>query len=99
MIAISKTLIQRMSRDFSNLSAICPAVAESSTNGAMNTAPARLTSVFGIERRQARGVESDEDDERVLVDVVVAGAEKLRPEERREAALAQEIELVARGMS
>ena len=46
MIAISKSLIQRMSRDFSNLSASCPAVAENSTNGAMNTAPARLTSAF-----------------------------------------------------
>jgi hypothetical protein len=47
MIAISKSLIHRMSRDFSTLSAICPEVADSSTNGAMNTAPARLTSAFG----------------------------------------------------
>ena len=46
MIAISKSLIQRMSRDFSSLSASCPAVAENSTKGAMNTAPARLTSAF-----------------------------------------------------
>ena len=46
MIAISRSLTCRMSRDFSYLSASCPAVAESSTNGAMNTAPARFTSVF-----------------------------------------------------
>ena len=46
MIAISKSLIQRIRRDFSSLSASCPAVAESSTKGAMNTAPARFTSVF-----------------------------------------------------
>ena len=47
MIAISKSLIQRMSRDFSNLSASWPAVAENSMNGAMKTAPARLTSALG----------------------------------------------------
>ncbi len=47
MIAISKSLIQRMSRDFSNLSASCPAVADRRTKGAMNTAPATLTSAFG----------------------------------------------------
>ena len=46
MIAISKSLIQRISRDFSNLSASWPDVAERSTNGAMKTAPARLTSVL-----------------------------------------------------
>ena len=66
----------------------------------MKTAPARLTSVFGVERGQRRGVERDEDHERVLVDVVVAGAQELRPEERREAALAQQVELVwARGVA
>ena len=47
MIAISNSLIQRISRDFSYLSASCPAVAENSTKGAMNTAPARLTSALG----------------------------------------------------
>jgi hypothetical protein len=47
----------------------------------------------GVERGEARCMERDEDHERVLVDVVVAGAQELRPEERREAALAQESEL------
>ena len=93
MIAISNSLIQRISRDFSTLSASWPAVAENSTNGAMNTAPARLTSALGIERGERRGMERDEDDQRVLVDVVVARAQELRPEERREAAFAQEVEL------
>ena len=46
MIPISKSLIHRMSRDFSSLSASCPADAENSTKGAMNTAPARFTSAF-----------------------------------------------------
>ena len=43
MIAISRILIHRISRDFSYLSASCPDVAENSMNGAMKTAPARLT--------------------------------------------------------
>ncbi len=43
MIAISKVLIRRIRRDFSYLSASCPAVAENSMNGAMNTAAAMLT--------------------------------------------------------
>ncbi len=47
MMTISKSLIHRMSRDFSNLSASCPAVADSRTKGAMNTAPATFTSAFG----------------------------------------------------
>ncbi len=47
MMAISNSFTHRMSRDFSNLSASWPEVAESSTKGAMNTAPATLTSVFG----------------------------------------------------
>ena len=46
MIAISKSLIQRMSRDFSYLSASCPADADSSTNGRMNTPAATFTSVL-----------------------------------------------------
>ena len=46
MMAISRILIQRISRDFSYLSASWPAVAENSMNGAMNTAPARLTSAL-----------------------------------------------------
>ena len=46
MMTISRILIQRISRDFSYLSASCPADAENSMNGAMNTAPARLTSAL-----------------------------------------------------
>jgi hypothetical protein len=45
MIAISSSLMARISHDFSSLSAICPDVADSSTNGAMNTAPIRLITV------------------------------------------------------
>ena len=41
------------------------------------------------QRGERRRLERDEDHQRILVDVVVARAEKLRPEERREAALAQ----------
>ncbi len=47
MIAISNSLIQRISRDFSYLSASWPEAADSSTNGAMKIAPARFTSAFG----------------------------------------------------
>ena len=46
MMPISNTLIARIIRDFSNLSASWPAVADSSTNGRMNTAAATLTSVL-----------------------------------------------------
>jgi hypothetical protein len=46
MIAISNTLMNRIKRDFSYLSAIWPAVAENSMNGAMNTAAATLTRSF-----------------------------------------------------
>ncbi len=49
---------------------------------------------IGIECGEARRLERDEDDERVLVDVVVRRTEELRPKERRETALAQQIELV-----
>ena len=41
------------------------------------------------------GVECEQDDKRVLVDVVVERAEKLRSEERREAALREQRELAA----
>ncbi len=41
MIAISSDLTKRISRDFSILSAICPLVAENSTNGAMKIAEIR----------------------------------------------------------
>ncbi len=39
--AISASLMRRMKRDFSSLSASWPLVAENSTNGAMNSAPIR----------------------------------------------------------
>ena len=93
MIAISSSLIQRIIRDFSYLSASWPDVAENSMNGRMKTAPIRLTIMPAVDRRVARGLERDEHDERVLEDVVVGRAEKLRPEERREAALAEQREL------
>ena len=94
MIAISNSLIQRISRDFSNLSASWPAVAESSTNGRDEHRAGEIDERVRVERRQRRRVERDEDHQRVLVDVVVAGAEELRPEERREAALPQQVELI-----
>ena len=43
MIAISNSLMRRISADFSYLSAIWPAVAENSMNGTMKMAPIRLT--------------------------------------------------------
>ena len=46
MIAISKSLMKRINRDFSYLSASWPAVAEKRTNGAMKTAAAILTRSF-----------------------------------------------------
>jgi len=45
MMPISSSLTARMMRDFSNLSASCPAVAEKRKNGRMKTPPARLMSV------------------------------------------------------
>jgi hypothetical protein len=53
--------------------------------------------IVGRQRGQRGGLERDEDDQRVLVDVVVAGAEELGPEERRETAFAQELELTVFG--
>jgi hypothetical protein len=47
-----------------------------------------------VERRRRHGLERHEHDERVLEDVVVPRTQELRPEERRETALAQKIELV-----
>ena len=96
MIAISNSLTKRISRDFSYLSASWPDVAENSMNGRMNTAPIRLTIMPASIGEPARRLERDEHDERVLEDVVVGGAEELRPEERREAALAKQRELARR---
>ena len=39
MMAISRFFTKRMMRVFSSLSVICPAVAENSKNGSMNSAP------------------------------------------------------------
>ncbi|MCY1227165.1 hypothetical protein D9M72_394270 [compost metagenome] len=41
MMAISSDLTSRIRRDFSSLSAICPLVAENSTNGAIKMAEIR----------------------------------------------------------
>ena len=57
----------------------------------MKTPPARLTSV-SVDSA-ARRAEREQDDERVLEQVVVERAEELRPEERREASRPQEREL------
>ncbi len=46
MIAISNSLMKRIRRDFSYLSASWPDVADSSTNGRMNTPAATFTSVL-----------------------------------------------------
>ena len=46
-----------------------------------------------VDRQILRGLERDEHDKRILEDVVVGRTEKLRPEERREAALAEQREL------
>ena len=93
MIAISKSFTNRISRDFSNLSAICPAVAENRKNGRMNSAAQTFTSVaLGIVERLAAWKVIGEH-QRVLVDVVVERAEELRQEERQEAPLAQQAEL------
>ena len=88
MMAISNSLTKRISRDFSYLSASWPAVAENSMNGTMKTAPIRLTIMPASIVVARRRLERHEHDERVLEDVVVGGAEELRPEERREATLA-----------
>ena len=45
MIQISKTLTMRISLDFSNLSAICPAVAENKKNGKINKPGSKVVSV------------------------------------------------------
>src|SRR5438105_2649356 len=102
MMAISRPLTMRMRRAFSMRSAIWPALAEKKKYGRMNRPAARLTSTArgrsgegGIGRQVARGLVGDEDDQRVLQHIVVEGAEELRPEKRREAALGEQFELAA----
>ena len=96
MIVISKQLDQADEARFLVLvGELSRGRGDSSMNGRMKIAPIRLTSMgCGIEVDEVGRLEGDEHDERVLEDVVVDGAEKLGPEERREAALAQELELV-----
>ncbi len=53
MIAISNSLMKRMSRDFSYLSASWPAVAESSTNGSDEHRGREVDERVGVDRRQA----------------------------------------------
>src|SRR4029079_14771532 len=48
---------------------------------------------LGIELRVARGVIGRNDDENVLVDVIVEGAERLRAEKRQKASLPEQPEL------
>ena len=90
---ISKVLTKRVSIALSYLSAIWPEVAENSTNGRMKIAEIRNAAVFGIDAGKARRLVRDERREADLEDVVVHRAEELRPEKRREAALAQQAEL------
>ena len=97
MIAISRFLTKRISRVLSYLSASWPLVAENSRNGRMNSAPITRP---GQRRRQPAQLQlvGHHHGERELEQVVVAGAEELGPEERREAALAQQGELVRMGV-
>ena len=48
MIATSAALMARISRDFSNLSAICPAVAENRKNGRMKRPAAAVTTTWPL---------------------------------------------------
>jgi hypothetical protein len=83
MIPISNSLIHRISRGKQH-------------EGDDEDRPDQVDDHAGIDRRERRRLERDEHDERVLEDIVVPGAEELRPEKRREAALLQEVELVGR---
>jgi hypothetical protein len=74
-------------------SASWPLVAEQSTKGATKSAPMTRPASSGGSQGTCSLV-GDEDGEGELEDVVVARAEELHPEEGREAALAQERELV-----
>jgi len=47
MMAISRFFTKRMMRVFSILSVICPAVAENSRNGSMNSAPITSPAMAG----------------------------------------------------
>ena len=95
-MAISAIFTQRMTSDFSSLSASWPAVAENRKNGRMKSACARLESVVAERPLMLAGVEREQDDERVLEDVVVKGAEELGDEEGQEAPLPQQFVLVVR---
>ena len=85
MIAISSSLTQADEARLSYLSASCPAVAEKRKNGRMKMPP--QIHQMPASTSTTRRLEGDEQDQRVLEEVVVEGAEKLGQEERREAAL------------
>ena len=96
MIAISSLLTKRISAALSYLSASCPLVAENSRNGRMNSAPITRPASCGRQPLDPQLV-GHHHGERELEQVVVAGAEELGPEERAEAALPQQRELVRMG--
>ena len=68
-------------------------MAENSTNGRMKIAAITNAGGCRIDAGTTRRVIRGERREGELEDVVVRGAEELRPEERRETALAEQLEL------
>ena len=85
MMPISAIFTQRAMAALSMRSASVPDAPEKRKKGAMNRAPATITS-DAASCRSGRRAEGDEDAERALQQVVVERAEKLRDEERREPA-------------
>ena len=75
-------------------SASVPDAPENRKNGAMNSAPATITSEAAHARLRAPA-EGDQDRQRALQQVVVEGAQKLRDEERREPSRRQQLTRVA----
>jgi hypothetical protein len=55
---------------------------------------AQVDERIGIAQAPARGLKGDEDDQRVLVDVIIEGAEELGQKKRSETPLLQQRELV-----
>ncbi len=80
--AISTSFTLRATTDLSNRSAIWPPSPDRKKNGPMNTA---AVSVISASRFGNAGGEQDEEDQRVLEEVVVEGGEELAPEQRGEA--------------
>ena len=96
MIAISKSLMSRISRDFSHLSAICPAVAEKQHERRDEDGAGEVHQRVRVERRVAAAVapKATKMTSAFLRTLSFAAPGELRPEERREAALAHQVELV-----